>query len=46
MAAMPLLNRKPEVPYTVGLLMILGVILLIAVVRHAPFFLHEILGVR
>jgi hypothetical protein len=46
MAAMPLLNRKPETPYTVGLLMILGVILIIAVVRHPPFFLHEILGVR
>jgi hypothetical protein len=46
MAAMPLLNRKPETPYTVGLLMILGMLILIAVVRHPPFFLHEILGVR
>jgi hypothetical protein len=46
MAAMPLLNRKPETPYTVGLLMILGVIILFAMVRHPPFFLHEILGVR
>jgi hypothetical protein len=46
MAAMPLLNRKPETPYTVGLLLILGMILLIAVLRHPPFFLHEIPGVR
>jgi hypothetical protein len=46
MTAMPLLNREPETPYTLGLLLILGVIIIIAVIRHPPFFLHEILGVR
>ena len=46
MAAMPLLNRRPEAPYVQGLLVILGLILLAAALRYFPFFLHEVLGVR
>jgi hypothetical protein len=46
MAAMPLLNREPETPYALGLLIALGLIMTVAVVRYFPFFLHEILGVR
>jgi hypothetical protein len=46
MAAMPLLNREPEAPHALGLLIILGMIFAVAVVRYFPFFLHEILGVR
>jgi hypothetical protein len=46
MAAMPLLNRQPEVPYIKGLLVVLGLILLLAVVRYHSFFAREILGLR
>ena len=46
MAAMPLLNRRPEAPYIRGLLVILGLILLAAALRYLPFFLREVLGVR
>ena len=46
MAAMSLLNRRPEAPYTQGLLVILGLILLGAALRYWPFFLHQVLGVR
>lgn len=46
MAAMPLLNREPETRYVIGLLMILGVILVVAMVRYSPFFLHDVFGVR
>jgi hypothetical protein len=46
MTAMPILNRQPETPYTVGLLIILGLIMLIAAVHYFPFFLHQVLGVR
>jgi hypothetical protein len=46
MTAMPILNREPETPYTVGLLIILGTILAIAGVRYFPFFLHQVVGVR
>jgi hypothetical protein len=42
---MPFLNREPETPYTVGLLIVLGLMLIVTVVRYSPFF-HEILGVR
>jgi hypothetical protein len=43
---MPLLNREPEAPYALGLLLILGMILLVAAVRYFPFFLHDVFGVR
>jgi hypothetical protein len=43
---MPILNREPETPSTLGLLIVLGLILVIAVVRYYPFFLHEVFGVR
>jgi hypothetical protein len=46
MSAMPLLNRQPETPYIRGLLIVLGLILLLAVFRYFPFFLHQVLGVR
>jgi hypothetical protein len=46
MAAMPILNRQPEAPYAVGLLIILGLILLVASIRYLPFFLHQALGLR
>jgi len=46
MTAMPFLNREPETPYTVGLLIILGLIILIAAVRYFPFFLHQVFGFR
>jgi hypothetical protein len=46
MAAMPLLNREPETPYILGLLTILALIMVIAVVRYLPFFLHQVLGVK
>ena len=43
---MPLLNREPEIPYILGLLIVLALIMGIAVLRYPPFFLHQILGVR
>ena len=46
MAAMPLLNRRPEAPYIQGLLVVLGLILLITALRYVPFFLHQVLWVR
>ncbi len=46
MAAMPLLNRRPEAPYVQGLLIILGLILLAAALRYFPFLWQEVLGVR
>jgi hypothetical protein len=46
MAAMPLLNREPETPYIWGLLTILALVMLIAVIRYLPFFLHQVLGLR
>jgi hypothetical protein len=46
MAAMPFLNRQPETPYTVGLLIVLGLIMVGAAFHYFPFFLREILGVR
>jgi len=46
MTAMPLLNRRPEAPYTQGLLVILGLILLATALRYFPFFLRQVLGVR
>ena len=46
MTAMPLLNRQPETPYILGLLVVLGLIVVIAALRYFPFFLHQVLGVR
>jgi hypothetical protein len=46
MAAMPILNRQPEPSHAAGLLIVLGLILIIAAIRYAPFFLHEIVGLR
>jgi hypothetical protein len=46
MTAMPLLNRQPETPQTLGLLIVLGLIMVVATLRYFPFFLHQILGVR
>jgi hypothetical protein len=46
MTAMPLLNRQPETPYILGLLVVLALIIVIAVLRYFPFFLHQVLGVR
>jgi hypothetical protein len=46
MTAMPILNRQPETPYTMGLLIVLGLILVAAAVRYFPFFLHQVFGVR
>jgi hypothetical protein len=46
MTAMLLLNRQPETPYILGLLVVLGLILVIAALRYFPFFLHQVLGVR
>jgi hypothetical protein len=43
---MPFLNRKPETPYTVGLLIVLGLIMAVAVIRDPLFFLHQVFGVR
>jgi len=43
---MPILNREPEVPYILGLLVVLGLVMLIAAIRYFPFFLHEVFGVR
>lgn len=43
---MPFLNRQPDTPYTVGLLIILGLIMIIAASHYFPFFLHEVFGVR
>lgn len=43
---MPFLNRKPETPYTVGLLIVLGLMMALAAVRSLPFFLHQVFGVR
>jgi hypothetical protein len=43
---MPFLNREPETPYAVGLLIVLGLIMIVAALRYLPFFLHEILGVQ
>jgi hypothetical protein len=45
MATMPILNREPEIPYTLGLLIVLGLIMVTAMVRYFPFFLHQVLGV-
>jgi hypothetical protein len=42
----PILNRQPEAPHAMGLLIVLGLILAIAAIRYAPFFLHEIVGLR
>jgi hypothetical protein len=46
MTAMPILNRQPETPYVIGLLIVLGLIMVVAAFRYFPFFLHEIFGVR
>jgi hypothetical protein len=46
MTAMPLLNRQPETPYILGLLVVLALVIVIAVLRYFPFFLHQVLGVR
>lgn len=46
MAAMPILNREPEMPYTLGLLIVLCVIFAVAAIRYFPFFLHQVFGVR
>jgi hypothetical protein len=46
MTAMPILNRQPETPYTIGLLIVLGLIMVAAAIRYFPFFLHQVLGVR
>jgi len=46
MAAMPLLNRRPETPYVRGLLVVLGLILLFTALRYSHFFVHEVLGLR
>jgi hypothetical protein len=46
MAAMPLLNREPETPYVLGLLLVLALILVIAALRYPAFSLYQILGVR
>lgn len=46
MALMPILNRQPEAPHALGLLIVLGAILTLAAIRNIPFFLHEIVGVR
>jgi hypothetical protein len=43
---MPLLNREPETPHALGLLMVLGLIMLAAMLRYFPFFLHQIFGVQ
>ena len=43
---MPVLNREPETPYILGLLVVLGLVLLATVLRHPLFFRHEIFGVR
>jgi hypothetical protein len=46
MSAMPILNRQPETPYILGLLVVLALIVAVAVFRYFPFFLHQVLGVR
>jgi Mg2+ and Co2+ transporter CorA len=46
MSAMPLLNRQPETPYILGLLVVLALIVTVSVFRYFPFFLHQVLGVR
>jgi hypothetical protein len=43
---MPLLNRQPETPHALGLLMVLGLIMLAAMLRYFPFFLRQIFGVQ
>lgn len=43
---MPILNRQPETPYTMGLLIVLGLIMAAAATRYYPFFLHQVFGVR
>jgi len=42
----PILNRAPELSYTLGLLMVLATIMLVAAIRYFPFFLHQVFGVR
>jgi len=46
MASMPILNRQPEAPHALGLLIVLGLVLSAAAIRSLPFFLHELFGVR
>lgn len=46
MTAMPLLNRQPETPYILGLLVVLALVIVVAALRYFPFFLHQVLGVR
>jgi hypothetical protein len=46
MSAMPILNRQPETPHILGLLVVLALVVTVAVFRYFPFFLHQVLGVR
>jgi hypothetical protein len=43
---MPILNRQPETPYTMGLLIVLGLIMVATAIRYCPFFLHQVFGVH
>jgi hypothetical protein len=43
---MPLLNREPVSAQASGLLIVLAVVLLAAVLRYLPFFMHEVWGLR
>jgi len=43
---MALLNRQPEVPHAVGMLLVLALVLAVAVARSLPFFTHHIFGPR
>jgi hypothetical protein len=43
---MALLNRQPEVPHAVGVLMVLALVLMVAVARSLPFFSHHIFRLR
>jgi len=43
---MPILNRQPETPYTMGLLIVLGLIMVGTTIRYFPFFLHQVFGVH
>jgi len=44
--AMPILNRQPETPYIMGLLIVLGLIMAATAIRYFPFFLDQVFGVR
>ncbi len=46
MTRMALLNRQPEVPQTIGVLIVLGLVLAVAVARSLPFFSHHIFRLR